>query len=202
MRAGNLLINLAAAFLLSVTAAHAAAPGKGALPDVKPGQAQIVIMRSTTVNALVGALLFDVTSGEPKLLGKITNNRKLVLDVPPGDYVFMVGPMGLFDFMRASVSADQRYFAIVAPIWPANYILRPVRHQDSPFLYSSTDFDRILKKTKLADPYSETFDEDKTRKLGEFYRVRWEKWQTKSAEEKQALTIRPEDSWSESAPAG
>jgi hypothetical protein len=195
-------MSCAAVLLLSIGAGHAASPGKGALPDVKPGQAQIVIMRSTTVNALVGALLFDVTSGEPKLLGKISNNRKLVLDVPPGDYVFMVGPMGLFDFMQASVSADKRYFAIVAPIWPANYILRPVRHQDSPFLYSSTDFDRILKKTKLADPYSETMDEDKTRKLGEFYRARWEKWQTKTAEEKLSLTIRPEDSFSETTPAG
>jgi hypothetical protein len=201
MRAGNLWINFAAV-LMTAAAGHAVSAEKGPLPDVKPGQAQVVIMRSTTVNALVGALFFDVTSGQPKLLGKIGNNRKLVLDLPPGDYVFMVGPMGLFDFMQASVSADKRYFAIVSPIWPANYLLKPVRHQDSQFLYSSADFDRILKKTKLADPFSETFDEDKTRKLNEFYQERWAKWQTKSAEEKQALTIRPEDSFSETAPAG
>src|SRR5262245_18012251 len=194
MKIGNRLITLAAVLMVA-TAGPAFSADKGApLPDVKPGMAQIVIMRSTTVNALVGALLFDTTSGTPKLLGKIGNNRKLVLDVPPGDYVFMVGPMGLFDFMEASVSADKRYFAIVAPIWPANYLLRPVRHKDSQFVYSSKDFDRILKKTKIADPYSETFDEKDTLKLQEFYQARWEKWQTESEADKAAEKIRLEDS--------
>lgn len=194
MRAVNRLI-VCAALLMTGATGFAAAPEKGALPDVKPGQAQIVFMRSTTVNALVSALLYDVTSGTPKVVGKISNNRKVVLDLPPGDYVFMVGPMGLFDFMQASVSADKRYFAVVAPIWPANYILRPVRHQDSQFLYGSKDFDRLLKKTKLADPYVDTMDADDVRKLGEFYQERWSKWQTKTDQDKLAVKIRPEDSF-------
>ena len=184
-----------AALLMTAAAGFAAGPEKGALPDVPAGQAQIVVMRSTTVNALVSSLLYDVTSGTPKVVGKISNNRKVVLNVPPGDYVLMVGPMGMFEFMQASVSADKRYFAVVAPVWPANYFLRPVRHKDSSFLYSSKDFDRLLKKTKLADPYTESMDEKEIQKLDEFYRMRWEKWQTKSAEEKLALSIRPEDSF-------
>jgi hypothetical protein len=184
-----------AALLMTGAAGFAAGPEKGALPDVPAGQAQIVVMRSTTVNALVSSLLYDVTSGTPKVVGKISNNRKVVLNVPPGDYVLMVGPMGMFEFMQASVAADKRYFAVVAPVWPANYFLRPVRHQDSSFLYSSKDFDRLLKKTKLADPHTESMDEKEIQKLDEFYRARWEKWQTKSAEEKLALSIRPEDSF-------
>ena len=194
MKARMQEITIAAALMLGASAGNAAGPDKTAIPDVRPGQAQIVVMRSTTVNALVSTLLYDVTSGQPKVIGKISNNRKVVWDVAPGDYVLMVGPVNMFEFMQVSVSADKRYFAVLAPVWPANYFLRPVRHQDSQFLYSSKDFDRLLKKTKLAEPYAQTMDEDEIRKLGDSYRMRWEKWQTKSSEEKSSLAIRPEDS--------
>jgi hypothetical protein len=182
-----------AAVLMTAATGFAADAEKGALPDIKPGQAQIVVMRSTTVNALVSSLLYDTTSGTPKVLGKISNNRKVVIDVPPGDYVLMVGPFNMFEFMPVTVAADKRYFAVVAPVWPANYFLRPVRHQDSGFLYGSKEFERLLKKTKLADPYTDTMDEKETRKLQEFYESRWAQWQTKSAAEKLEVSIRLED---------
>ena len=179
--------------LMGLASGYAAAADNSALPDIKPGMAQVVVMRSTTVNALVSSLLYDTTSGEPKVLGKISNNRKIVLDLAPGEYTLMVGPNGLFEFMNVSVVEGKRYFAVVAPVWPANYFLRPVRHQDSGFLYGSKEFDRLLKKTKIADPYTETMDEKDRQKLMELYKARWDKWQTKSDAEKLEVSIRPED---------
>jgi hypothetical protein len=186
---------MATMFSLSATLSNAASPESEAIPDVQQGHAQIVVMRKTSVNALVSTLMYDVTSGQPKIVGKISNNRKVVVDVPPGDYVFMVGLNGGYEFMRASVLADKRYFAVLAPIWPTKYFLRPVRHQESDFLYSSKEFDSMLKETKLAEPYTEPMKEKEAKKVLDSYLQRWEKWQSKTAEEKAALTIQQEDSF-------
>jgi len=195
MTAMGRLISVATMFFLSATQSNAASPESEAIPDVRQGQAQIVVMRKTSVNALVSMLIYDVTSGQPKVIGKISNSRKFVLDVPPGDYVFMVGLMGGYEFMQASVLADKRYFAVLSPVWPAKYFLRPVRHKESEFLYSSKDFDSMLNETKFAEPYTEPMKEKEAKKVMDSYLKRWEKWQTKSAEEKTALTIRHEDSF-------
>jgi hypothetical protein len=179
--------------LMGLAAGHATAADNSALPDIKPGMAQVVVMRSSMVNGIVSSLLYDTTSGEPKVLGKISNNRKVVVDLPPGDHVLMVGPMNMFEFMPVTVEEGKRYFAVVAPIWPANYFLRPVRHKDSGFLYGTKEFERLLKKTKIADPYTETMTEKEQQKLLEFYKGRWESWQTNGADHKAEVSIRPED---------
>ena len=110
----------AAALLLAGGSAHAAkADAETAISDIKPGHAQIVFLRRTTVNALASTIIYDVTSGEPKAVGKITNSRKLIVDIPPGEYRFMVGHPGMQDFMPTTVLADKRYYVVVNAIWPA-----------------------------------------------------------------------------------
>jgi hypothetical protein len=166
---------------------------KTAIADPKPGHAQVVFMRSSTVNMLVSTDVYDVTSGKATRIGKLSNNRKVVLDLPPGDYTLMVGNIPFLDFMKASVLPDKRYFVIVAPHWPANFSPNPIRQQGSEFTYSSPDFARLLKKTRLADP-PEPMDEKEAKKVAEFQQVQWEKWQTKTPEQKAELTLRAEDS--------
>jgi hypothetical protein len=174
--------------------AHALAADKTAIPASQPGHAQVVFMRSSTVNMLVGTDIYDVTSGEPKVVGDISNNRKVVLDLPPGDYTFMVGNMPWLDFMQASVLADKQYFVIVAPHWPTNFSPRAIKRQgEGDFVYSSPEFAKLLKKTKLAEP-PEAMKADKLEKVAMFYKEQWEKWQAKTPEQKAELTIRPEDS--------
>ena len=186
--------NLAYSFvLMGLASSFATAADNSALPDIKPGMAQVVVMRSSMVNGIVSSLLYDTTSGEPKVLGKISNNRKVVVDLPPGDHVLMVGPMNMFEFMPVSVEEGKRYFAVVAPIWPANYFLRPVRHKDSGFLYGTKEFERLLKKTKISEPYTEAMSEKEQQKLLEFYKERWESWQTNGPDHKAEVSIRPED---------
>src|SRR6185369_6838865 len=120
--------------------------------------------------------IYDVTSGQPKVVGDLSNNRKVVLDLAPGDYTFMIGNMPWLDFMQASVLADKQYFVIVAPHWPTNFSPRAIKHQgDGDFVYSSPDFDKLLKKTKLASP-PEPMDPGKLEKVTVSYKEQWEKW--------------------------
>jgi hypothetical protein len=174
--------------------ADAVAADKAAIPAAQPGHAQVVFMRSSTVNMLVGTDIYDVTSGQPKVVGDMSNNRKVVLDLAPGDYTFMVGNIPWLDFMQASLLADKQYFVIVAPHWPTNFSPRAIKHQgQGEFLYSSPEFAKLLKKTKLAAP-PEAMKPDKLEKVAMFYKEQWEKWQAKTPEQKAELTIRPEDS--------
>ena len=189
------LFSVFAAFMFCVGVhADAVAADNTGIPAAQPGHAQVVFMRSSTVNMLVGTDLYDVTSGQPKVVGELSNNRKVVLELAPGDYTFMVGNIPWLDFLQASVLADKQYFVIVAPHWPTNFSLRAIKHQgDGEFVYSSPEFAKLLKKTKLASP-PEPMKPDKFEKVAASYKEQWEKWQAKSPEQKAELTIRPEDS--------
>jgi len=173
---------------------NAAAADNTAIPAAQPGHAQVVFMRSSTVNMLVSTEIYDVTSGQPKVVAEISNNRKVVLDLAPGDYTFMIGNIPWLDFMQASLQADKQYFVIVAPHWPTNFSPRAIKHQgEGDFVYSSPEFEKLLKKTKLAEP-PEPMKPEKLQKVADMYKEQWEKWQAKTPEQKAELTIRPEDS--------
>lgn len=182
------------AVLLAFTGMALAASKPTDVPSVKPGNAQLVFMRSSTVNMLVSTDVYDVTSGPAKRIGKLSNNRKVVLDLPPGEYTLMVGNIPWLDFMKATLVADKQYFVIVAPHWPTNFSPKPVRHQGAEFLYSSGDFQKLLKKTKLSDP-PEPIDAKEAEKIATFQTAQWEKWQGKTPEQQAEMTLRAEDSY-------
>jgi len=183
----------AAVLLLAGGSVHAAkAEAETAISDIKPGHAQIVFLRRTTVNALAGTIIYDVTSGEPKAVGKLTNSRKLIVDIPPGEYMFMVGINGLQDFMPTTVLADKRYYVVVNAFWPARFSMRPVRHKDGEFLYGSEQVNTMVEKCKLAKPYIEKADAKEQEKILAGYQKSWHEWQEKNAEQRAVLTLRPE----------
>jgi len=185
----------AVVLFLAGGSAHAAkSDAETAISDIKPGQAQIVFLRRTTVNALVGTVIYDVTSGEPKAVGKIGNSRKLIVDIPPGEYMFMVGNPNVQDFMPTKVLADKRYYVVVNAFWPAWFSMRPVRHKDGEFLYGSEQINTMVEKTKLAKPYVEDADAKEKQKILGSYQVSWANWQKKDAAERAVVTLRPEDS--------
>lgn len=185
----------ASVLLLAGGSAHAAkADAETAISDIKPGHAQIVFLRRTTVNALASTIIYDVTSGEPKAVGKITNSRKLIVDIPPGEYRFMVGHPGMQDFMPTTVLADKRYYVVVNAFWPAWFSLRPVRHKDGEFLYGSEQVNTLVEKTKLAKPFVDDADAKEKEKILSSYQASWQKWQEKNDEQRAVLTLRPEDS--------
>jgi len=182
-----------AASLVFAGVANAKKPSNS-VPAVKTEQAQIVFLRHSTVNSRLSTLLYDTTSGTPKVIGLMGNNRKLVVDVPPGEHVFMVGSMPYCDFMKATVLANKRYNAVVVPKWMNSYSMRPVRHEGGQFSYGSEDFADIQKFTTLAGKAPESFVKEELAKAEEDYAKKWAQWQNKLPEEKALLTLRAEDS--------
>ena len=182
------------ASLLVLTGIADAKKPDNTVPPVKKDQAQIVFLRHSTVNARLSTLLYDTTSGAPKVVGLMGNNRKLVVDVPPGNYVFMIGSMPYCDFMKATVLPNKRYHVVVVPKWMNSYSMRPVRHEGGQFWYGSEDFADIQRFTTLAGKAPESFVKEELKKAEEDYAKKWAQWQNKLAEEKALLTLRPDDS--------
>jgi hypothetical protein len=188
------------AFIATLTLAGVASgakPDKTAIPPVEPGQAQIVFLRHSIVGARENTLIYDTTSGQPKVIGIIPNHRKLVVSLPPGDHVFMIGNLPMCDFLQASVLPDKRYHVVVVARWPEGFTLRPVRHQadgqPAQYLYSSEEFQNMLKLTTRAGRAPESFVKSELENAETHYAPKWQQWQTKTPEQKAVLTLRPED---------
>src|SRR5262245_52500786 len=113
--AKNMAIALAALLISSIAGPAAAAKrDKYAVPEVPRERAQIVFMRRSWINAAETTFIYNANQGSPYLLGKLFNEHKLVVDLSPGEYVFMTGNDGIYDFLKATVSADKRYHVVVS----------------------------------------------------------------------------------------
>jgi len=192
--------SIASLFVLATTifsagdAAAASKPGKSEVWPVKEGQAQIVLVRNSNVSWDQPTFLYETTSGQPRYLGLISNKRKFVLDLPPGDHVLMIGKMPLCDFMPVSVLPGKRYYAVVVARWPDGTTLRPVRHQGDGYVYGTDRFREVLNYTTIAGKAPDSMIKEESRKAEEVYPAKWQQWSSKTAEQKASLTIRAEDS--------
>jgi hypothetical protein len=183
------------ALLLSACVSNVKVSENQAITTIPKDKAQIVFLRSTSVNALVNTAIYDVTTGTPKLVGNIPNGTKVVAEFAPGDYVFMVGNNGHQDILRASVLAQKRYHVVVNAYWPANFSMRPFRQKDGEFTYASGKFTDLMGATKIVMETPESIakaDQDKE-KTAAFYKHAWQKWQARTNEQKETLTLNKED---------
>lgn len=179
-----------------VGVAQAAKPDKAAVPAVQPGQAQIVFLRHSVVGAKANTLVYETTTGQPKVIGIIPNNRKLVVNVPPGDHVFMIGNLPTCDFLQASLLPGKRYYAVVVSRWPDGFTLRPVRNGEArpgEYNFKSEEFPDLLKYTTLAGRAPDSYVQSELKNAVAHYPGKWQQWQSKTGEQKFALTLRPED---------
>jgi len=188
------IVGMALAALVGV--AQAAKPDKSAVPAVQPGQAQIVFLRHSVVGAKANTLVYETTSGQPQVVGIIPNNRKLVLNVPPGEHVFMIGNLPTCDFLQASVLPDKRYYAVVVSRWPDGFTLRPVRNGEArpgEYSFKSEEFPDLLKYTTLAGRAPDSYVHSELKNAEAHYAGKWQQWQSKTGEQKYLLTLKPGD---------
>lgn len=186
---------LAVMALLLCACANVKVAENQAVPTIQKDKAQIVFIRSTTINALVNTAIYDVTSGLPKLVGNIPNGSKVVAELAPGNYVFMVGNNGYQDILRATVLPQKRYHVVVNAYWPANFSMRPFRHKNSEFLYGSSKFGDLMSATQivLETPESIASADQEKEKTAAFYKHAWQKWQARTNEQKETLTLNQDD---------
>jgi hypothetical protein len=180
--------------LLLSGAAIAAKPDKTAIAAVTPGNAQLVIVRDSVVNARKPTYVYETTTGEPRFIGIISNHHKLVLDLAPGEHVFMIGNLPLCDFMTTTLSAGKRYHAMVVSRWPEGFSMRPVRPQGEGYDYSNEEFKKAVATTTLAGRAPDSVIKEEMKNAQESYKAKWEQWQAKTPEQKALLTLKAGDS--------
>lgn len=92
------------------------------------GKSMIVFMRPSTLGHATQSSVFDVTNGDPQLIGLVPAEMKLAHEVEPGKHLFMaIGESA--DFMHADLAADKTYYALVTPrpgAWKARFSLAPI----------------------------------------------------------------------------
>jgi hypothetical protein len=95
-------------------------------------KALVIFMRPSTLGYAIQSSVFDVTSGENKLVGIISAKKKLAYKTDPGEHLFMVVGESA-DFMKAKLEAGKTYYALVSPrmgVWKARFSLKPVHKEE------------------------------------------------------------------------
>ncbi|AFU98575.1 hypothetical protein [Simiduia agarivorans] len=161
-------------------------------------KAQVVFMRSSFLGHVISASLYDVTGGKTDFIGIIENDTKVVYDVAPGNYQFMVVSEAA-DFMNAELVAGKTYYAMVTPrmgAWKARFSLQPVRADGSTdFNTADKNFAQWQEKTKrveMSDAARQWFEKNRAsvvEKQEDYLPV----FAKKDADDVKARTLLPSD---------
>lgn len=104
-----------------------------ALSQPQPDKATVVFLRTSMLGAAIQSSVFDVTDGDPKLIGIVSSSKKVAHLSPPGRHRFMsVGENA--DFLDADLDAGKTYHVRVSPrmgLWKARFVLEPIPPTDS-----------------------------------------------------------------------
>jgi hypothetical protein len=97
--------------------------------DTPPDQSQIIFVR--VHRGFGGVPVFDITNGDPQLIGILSRFNKLAYFVEPGKHTFMVIAM-FANFMEANVVGGKTYYVYACPggvWWETNWHLYPMRNE-------------------------------------------------------------------------
>ena len=100
------------------------------VPD--SGRALVVFMRPSGIGFAVQSSVFDITDGEPELIGIVSAKTKVAHNTGPGEHRYMVIGESA-DFLEAELLADRTYYSLVTPrigVWKARFSLKPVHELD------------------------------------------------------------------------
>jgi hypothetical protein len=166
-----------------------------------PDKSLLIIMRPSVLGGAISSPVFDVTGGEPKLIGMPTAKSKFAYQVEPGKKRLMVVGESA-DFLEADVEAGKTYYAVVTPrvgVWKARFSLRPIKQTNCPkaaeFQFDSKDFaewdssSKFIELIPAADGWMQDNLSDVKQKQAEYS----PKWDAKPAEEKICYSIAKED---------
>lgn len=132
----RVLILVMAAFLVSGCASDKMlilSEPPAAIQTPSADQSTIVVFRSSYFGGAVQSSVFDVTDGNPELIGIVSAGTKVAYIMPPGKRRLMaVGENA--SFLDVTGSPGKTYFARVTPrmgLWKARFLLRPVPASDT-----------------------------------------------------------------------
>jgi hypothetical protein len=148
-----------------------------------PDQSQIVFARLD--KGWGSATVFDVTNGEPELIGILSGRDRVVHFVEPGNHTFMVISEAA-DFMGADLAAGKKYYAVAdirMGIWKGRFSLHPVRNgSEGKFQVDTGTFKKWLPKTEIVENTEASIEWAKANHesiVGKQEKY-WKKWEAKS----------------------
>ena len=100
-----------------------------AAPVPTPDQAVVEFMRPSKMGGAIKCAIFDVTAGEPVLLGILTPKDKLIVAAPAGKHLYMITGENA-DFMEAELVAGKTFRAVAIArmgAWKARFSLIPLK---------------------------------------------------------------------------
>lgn len=168
------------------------------MQKVESNESQVVFLRSAFVGSAIGASLYDVTDGNIKFIGMISNGTKVSYKVKAGKYRFMVVSEAA-DFMEADLTAGKTYYSLVTPrmgAWKARFSLWPIKNNpDADYSSESKAFDDWKKDTKLVVNSDKSFAwyESNKASVQKKHNKYLESWKNKSEEDLLRRTLLPED---------
>ncbi|MBN2803027.1 MAG: hypothetical protein JXR91_08030, partial [Deltaproteobacteria bacterium] len=118
--------------------------------------ATIIFYRSTKYGGGIKSAIFDVTEPEMKFAGSLISRSKIAIQVPAGQYTFMVKGEN-DDFAQATVEAGHTYYMAVM-VYPgvmkARFALNPVTKEEfSAPSFEKFDICKLYEKTPAADAW-------------------------------------------------
>ncbi|WP_261843224.1 hypothetical protein [Aliamphritea ceti] len=171
---------------------------KSESPDVVAPPAEkatVVFMRKSIVASAVGVEIFEVVDDELSFVGALPTGDKIAHQTSPGTKVYMAYGAAA-DFMIANVIGGKTYYSIVRPNWgTGGFAPTPIRQTTSEYNMQTDDFKSwdsgtaLIEKNPTAD---EWFQQNKA-KYQAIYEKYWQRFQSKTPDEKQQRTLMPED---------
>ncbi|HUQ24538.1 MAG TPA: hypothetical protein VM140_02620 [Burkholderiales bacterium] len=166
-------------------------------PPPPADRAQIVFISPGNTFSMASHV-FEVRGEEKEFIGTVGSKTKMVVNVTPGQHLFMSNSVGFGHFLDANVDAGKRYYILLRYVHGRGLQLRPLRNigGDPEFTVGNPKFTGWLADTQLIVKSSEadgfytqhkSFHDD-AQKRG------WTEWQEKRPDQRAELTLNREDS--------
>lgn len=168
------------------------------VPAVAADTSRVIFLRPSSFGGAIQASLFDVTSGKPQYIGVSSTNTKLVHDVKPGTYRFMVVSEAA-DFLEAKLAPGKTYYAVVTArmgMWKARFSLWPVKAAaGNEFQLSNPDLPKWVQDASLVvnTPEGEAWAKANAADINTKFQEYMPVWKQKSADDLKKRTLEEQD---------
>jgi len=157
------------------------------MPD--ESHAFIIFMRPSTLGFAIQSSVFDITTGDNKLVGIVSAKKKVAYKTKPGEHLFMVIGESA-DFMKANLEAGKTYYSLVTPrmgAWKARFSFKPIKKEelDANEFKDWLNACQYYENTESSYMWAEQNAESIQTKREKY----WPKWEAKSEEEKPLLRL-------------
>lgn len=165
------------------------------LPAANPDQAKIVFMRDSFSRRGLTLDIHEIRDGKPHYIGNLPNAKKIAYLTNPGEKIFMTSAHSS-DFMLANVEAGKTYYVIARPNWGTRgFAPTPIRQKSTDYNMQLNDFQDWTETTPIVprpDRIKKWLRDNRYRFI-RMYQEYWPRFELKSAPEKRARTLNPED---------